>query len=159
MAHCQKCQNQGHQTHECWTKITKTPKFEGHCYTYQKYGHREFECKSKSTWTPKKVRSHNWDYNTRYNYHYCQEYGHILENCIRTHFKGNYSRWLSQTTCFSCHKNGHVRKDCPTRSKATKFEFEKGKIEVDNVRNEMNKKWKKNETERTSNGEGITSLN
>ena len=42
MAHCQKCKKQGHQTHECWTKITKVPKFEGHCYNYQKYEHRAF---------------------------------------------------------------------------------------------------------------------
>ena len=109
--------------------------------------------------TPNKVRSHNWDYNTRYSCHYCQQYGHIPENCIRTHFKGNYSRWLSQITCFSCHKTGHVRKDYPTRSKAPKFEANKEKIEVNNVKNEMNKTWKKKETESTSNRQGITSLN
>ena len=108
---------------------------------------------------PNKVRSHNWDYNTRYTCHYCQEYGHILENYIRTHLSGNYNRWLIQTTCFSCHKIGHVRKDCPTMSKAPKSEFDKGKTEVENVRNEMNKTWKKKEKKRTSNGEGITSLN
>ena len=59
----------------------------------------------------------------------------------------------------SFHKIGHVRKNCPTRSKAPKSKFDKGKIEVENVRNEMNKTWKKKETESTSNGEGITSLN
>ena len=66
---------------------------------------------------------------------------------------------MSQTTCFSCHKTGHVRKDCPTRSKAPKFEFDKGKTEVENVSNKMNKTWKKKEIESTLNGEGITSLN
>ena len=52
-----------------------------------------------------------------------------------------------------------MRKDCPTRSKAPKFKFDKGKIEVENVRNEMNKTVKKKRTESTSNGQGITSLN
>ena len=65
MTYCQKCKKQGHQKHDCWTKITKTPKFEGHCYNCQKYGHREFECRSKPTWTSNKVRSYdncyNWD--------------------------------------------------------------------------------------------------
>ena len=163
MAYCQKCKKQGHQTRECWTKITKTPKFEGHYYNYQKYGHRAFECRSKPTWTSNKVRSYdnsyNWDYNTRYSCYYCQKYGHILENYIRTHFRGNYCRWLSQTTCFSCHKTSQVRKDCPTRSKAPKFEFDKGKTKVKNIGNEMNKTWKKKEIESTSNGEGMTSLN
>ena len=130
MAHYQKCNRKAHQTHECWTRITKVHKFEGHYYNCQKYGHRAFECRSKPTWTSNKVRgyhnSYNWDYNTRYNCHYCQEYGHILENCIRTHFSGNYNRWLSQTTCFSCHKTGHVRKNCPTRSKAPKYKIGKG---------------------------------
>ena len=49
-----------------------------------------------------------------------------------------------------------MRKNFPTRSKAPKSKFEKGKIEVENVRNEMNKK---KEIESTSNGEEITSLN
>ena len=66
---------------------------------------------------------------------------------------------MSQTTCFSCHKTGHVRKDYLTRSKGPKFESDKEKIEVSNVKNEMNKKWKKKEIENTSNREGITSLN
>ena len=158
MEYCQKCKKQGHQTQECWTKITRTSKF-GHCYNYQKYGHRAFECKSRSTWTPNKVRSHNWGYNTRYSYHCCQECGNIPKNCIRTHFRGNYSRWLSQTTCFSCHKTSHVRENCPRRSKAPKSKFDKGKTKVENVRNEMNKTWKKKGIEITSNGEEITSLN
>ena len=63
---------------------------------------------------------------------------------------------MSQTTCFSCHKIGHVRKDFPTRSKAPKSEFDKGKTEVENVKNEINKTWKKKGIESTSNEEGIT---
>ena len=54
------------------------------------------------------------DYNTRYNCHYYQEYEHVSKNCIRTHFRSNSKRWLSQTTCFSCLKTGHVSKNCPT---------------------------------------------
>ena len=159
MAYCQKCKKQGRHTQECWSKVIRTSKFEGHCYNCQKYGHKAFECRSKTTWTQNKVRDYNWDYNTRYSCHYCQEYGHIPKNCIKTHFKGNYSRWLSQTTCFSCLKTGHIRKDYPTRSKAPKFESNKENTEVRNIKNEMNKTWKKKETESTSNGEGITSLN
>ena len=49
--------------------------------------------------------------------------------------------------------------DCPTRSMAPKSEFNKEKIEVNNVRNEMNKTWRKKKIESTSNGEGITLLN
>ena len=101
------------------------PSFEGHCYNYHKYGHSVFECRSKSMWSPNKLakeRSHghfyNWDYNIRQNCHYCQEYGYIHENCIKTHFNSNYNRWLSQTTCFSCLKTGHISKHFPTRSKA-----------------------------------------
>ena len=82
-----------------------------------------------------------------------------LRTALEKNFRGNYSRWLSQTTCFSCHKIGHVRKNFPTRSKAPKFEFDQGKTEVENFRNEMNKTWKKKEIKSTSNGEGITSLN
>ena len=163
MTHCHKYNKQGHQTHECWTRTTKAPKYEGHCYNCQKYGHRAFECRSKPTWTSNKVRSYgnsyNWDYNTRYSYHYCQEYGHIPENYIRTHFSGDYKRWLSQTTCFSCHKTGHIKKNCPTSSKAPISKFDKGKIEVEHIGNEMNMTWKKKCTETTSNVEGVTSPN
>ena len=111
-----------------------------------------------------KLRSHgnfyNWDYNTRYNYHYCQEYGHITKNCIRTNFTENYKGWLSQTTCFSCLKIGHISKHCPTRSKAPSCEFNKGKekADVEHIRGEMNKIWKKRDDCSTSNG-GITSPN
>ena len=143
-----------------------TQRFEGYCYNYQKYGHRAFEYRSKSMWSSKKktkVRnngnSYNWDYNTRYSCHYCQEHGHVLENCIRTHFSGNYKRLLSQTTCFSCLKTSHINKYCPTRSKAPSCEFDKGKgkEDVEHIRDDMNKTWKKKDDYSTSNGEGITS--
>ena len=166
MGHCHKCNRKGHQTHECRTKIMHTQIFEGYFYNCHKYGQRAFECRSKPMWSlnrKTKVRnngnSYNWHYNTRYSFHYFQQYGHVPKNCIRTQFKGNYQRWLSQTTCFSCHKNGHIRKNCPTRSKAPKSKFDKGKTEVEHIRNEMNRTWKKKDTESTSNGEGITSPN
>ena len=88
----------------------------------------------------------------------CQEYGHIPENCIRRNFGGNYNRWLSQTTCFRCLKIGHINKYCPTRSKAPNSEFikGKGKVDVEHIRGEMNKTWKRRDGNNTSNG-GITS--
>ena len=33
---------------------------------------------------------------------------------MRTHFRDNYNRWLSETTCFSYLKTGHVSKNYPT---------------------------------------------
>ena len=119
-------------------------------------------------WSPNKLakeRSHghfyNWDYNTRKSCHYCQEYGHIPENCIRTHFSGNYNKWLSQTTCFSCLKTSHINKHFPTRSKAPCCEFSKGKgkVDIEHIRDEIKKTWKNKNICRTSNGEGITSPN
>ena len=106
-------------------------------------------------------KSYNWDYNTRYSCHYCQEYGHIPENYTRTHFSGNYKRWLSQTTCFSYLKIGHISRHCPTKSKAPSCELDKGKgkVNVEHIRDGMNKTWKKKDDCRTSNGEGITSPN
>ena len=97
----------------------------------------------------------------RYSCHYYQEYGHIPKNCIRTHFSGNYKRWLSQTTCFSCLKISHISKHCPTRSKAPSCEFDKGKgkVDVEHIRDEIKKTWKKKDDCNTSNGEGITSPN
>ena len=91
----------------------------------------------------------------------CQEYGKIPENCIRKHFSGNYNRWLSQTTCFSYLKIGHIRKHFPKRSKAPNSEFDKGKRkeDVEDIRGEMNKTWKKRDGCSTSNGAGITSPN
>ena len=87
-------------------------------------------------------KSYNQDYNTRYSYHYCQEYGHVPENCIRTHFCGNYKRWLSQTTCFSYSKTRHISKHCPTKLKAQSCEFDKGKgkANVEHIREVMNKR-------------------
>ena len=52
-----------------------------------------------------------------------------------------------------------MRKNFPRRSKAPKYKFNKDKTKVENVRNEMNKTWKKKGTESTSNEEWITSLN
>ena len=46
-----------------------------------------------------------WYDNTRYSCHHCHE------NCIRTHFRCNYNRWLSETNCFSCLKIGHINKN------------------------------------------------
>ena len=145
MTHCHKCNKQGHQAHECRTKTMHTQRFEGYCYNCQKYGHRAFECRSKPMWLSnrqEKVRnngnSYNWDYNTRYSCHYCQEYGHVPENCIRTHFNSDYQRWLIQTTCFNYLRTSHISKYCPTKSKASSYEFDKGKGK-ENVE-EMNNK-------------------
>ena len=101
---------------------------------------------------------YNQDYNTRKICHYCQEYGHVPKNYIRKHFKGNYSRWLIRTTCFSCLKTGHINRNCPTRSKAPSFEVNKGKekVDVEHIRVEMNRTWQRRDGGRTSNGE-ITS--
>ena len=116
-------------------------------------------------WTPNqlaKTKSHghhyNWDYNTRQSCHYCQEYGHVPENCISTHFRENYNRWLSQTTCFNFLKIGHVSRYFPTKSKAYKLEVKKGKekVDVEHIKAEMNRTWKRRDGGNTSNG-GITS--
>ena len=115
-------------------------------------------------WTPNqpktKIHGHhyNWDYNTRQSCHYFQEYGHIPKNYIRTHFSGNYNKWLSQTMCFSCLKIGHISKCFLTKSKAPNSKFSKGKakVDVENIRGEMNRTWKKRDGGNTSNG-GITS--
>jgi cellular nucleic acid-binding protein len=161
-SYCYICKKQGHHTHDCRSITFKTTRFEGHCYNCKKYGHRAFECRSKPMWSsnqhakvPNKGNHHQWDYNTRDSCHYCQEYGHTPENCIRTHFRGNYSRWLCQTTCFSCLKTGHISRNCPTRSKAPSSEFNKGKgkIDVEEVRGQMNKTWKKKDESNTSSEE------
>ena len=145
----------------------RTPRFDGQCYNCKKYGHKAFECRSKPMWMPyqpTKTKSHghhyNWDYNTRKSFHYYQEYGHVPKNCIRTHFRGNYSRWLSQTTCFCCLKTSHTSRNFPTRSKAPKSKVNRGKekVDVEHIRGEMNKTWKKKD-ECISSNEGITSPN
>ena len=63
--------------------------------------------------------------------------------------------------CFSYLKTGHISKHCPTRSKVPSCEFDKGKgkEDVEHIRGEMNKKWKKKDDCNTSNEEGITSPN
>ena len=159
MGNYHKCHKEGHQAHKFKTKTRRIQIFEGYCYNYKKYGHRVYECESKPNWSSNKQanvnhtnRSYNWDYNTRYSCHYCQEYGHISKNCIRTHFRSDYSRWLSQTTCFSYLKTGHISRNCPTRSKAPSSELNKGKgkVDVEEVKVHMNKTWKKKEDCNTS---------
>ena len=114
---------------------------------------------------PTKVRSngksYNWDYNRRYSYHYCQEYGHVPKNCIRTHFKGNYQRWLSQIAHFRCLKTSHISKYCLTMSKALSCDFDKGKGKayVEHIIDEMKKTWENKNGCNTSNRVGITSPN
>ena len=168
MAHCHKCKEQGHKAHECWTKTMHTQRFEGYCYNYQKYGHRHFECRANPKWSSNKKEKvknngifYNWDYNARYSCPYCQEYGHIPMICIRTHFRSDYKRWLSQTTCLSYLKTGHISQCCPTRTKAPSCEFNKGKgmVDIENFRNEMNNTWKRKEDCSTSSVDGITSSN
>ena len=143
----------------------KTPKFDGHCYNCKKYGHRAFECRSKPMWTPNQLarrnnhaHHYNWDYNTRKSCHYYQEYGHVPQNCIRTHFRGNYSRWLSQTTYFSCLKTRYVSKYCPKKAKEFKIEINKGKekVDVEHIKVEMKKTWQSIYGPSTYSG-GITS--
>ena len=58
----------------------------------------------------------------------------------------------------SCLKTGHISKHFPTRSKEPNFEFNKGKgkVDVEHIRGEMNKTWKRRDGSITSNG-GITS--
>ena len=154
-----------HLTEDYRTKTMRTPRFDGHYYNCKKYGHRDFECISKPMCAPNqpaKTKSHghhyNWDYNNRQSCHYCQEYENIPENYIRTHFSGNYNRWLSQTTFFSFLKTGHISKFFPTKSKAPNSEFNKGKekVDVEYIRGEMNRTWKRRYGDNTSNG-GITS--
>ena len=52
---------------------------------------------------------------------------------------------MSQTTCFSCLKIGHINRYCLTRSKAQSCEFDKGKGKenIEHIRDEMNKTWKR----------------
>ena len=93
---------------------------------------------------------------TRQSCHYCLEYGHIPQNYIRTHFKGNYNRWLNKTTCFICLKTGHVSKNYPTKVKAPKIEVNKGKekVDVENIKADMKKTWQKRDGSISSNGGG-----
>ena len=58
-------------------------------------------------------------------------------------------------------KTGHISRNSPTRSKAPSNEFNKGKrkVDVENVRDEMNKMWKRKEDCSTSSVDKITSPN
>ena len=58
-------------------------------------------------------------------------------------------------------KNGHTSRNFSTRSKADISEFKKGKgkVDVENVRDEMNKTWKRKEDCNTSSLDGISSPN
>ena len=77
------------------------------------------------------------------------------------HITAELVKLLSEITCFSYHKTSHISKHCPTRSKApnSKLNKGKGKVDVEHIRNEMNKTWKKKDAKSTSNGEGITLSN
>ena len=68
---------------------------------------------------------------------------------------------MSQTTCFSYLKTSHISRNCPTQSKAPSSEFKKGKenVDVENVRDKMNKTWKKKEDCNTSSSDEVTSSN
>ena len=154
---------QGHLTQDCRKKVMRTQIFDGHCYNCKKYGHRAFECRSKPMWTPNQptrrnnyAHNYNWDYNTRQSCHHYQEYGHVPQNCIRTHFKRNYSRWLSQTTCFNFLKIGHISRNYPTKVKAPKTGVNKGEVDVEHIRADLKKTWQRRDESSTSNG-GITS--
>ena len=67
---------------------------------------------------------------------------------------------VKPTTCFSCLKIGHISRNFPTRSKAPKSKVnkEKEKVDVEHIKGEMNKTWKKKD-ECNSSNEGITSPN
>ena len=62
---------------------------------------------------------------------------------------------------FQLLKIGHISMKCPTKSKAPSCEFDKGKgkVNVEHIKEEMNKTWKRKDGYNTSNGEGITSPN
>lgn len=122
-----KCEKVGHQVNECRSKKSDSfTTLKWYFYNYQKYGHREHEYRSKTkfNWTPKKQEhtsrkgnSYNWDYNTQYTYHYCGKYGHIPENCIKIHFRGNYKKWLNGEIVFiSCLKVRHISNTYKTRA-------------------------------------------
>ena len=143
----------------------RTQRFDGHYENCKKYGYRAFECRSKPMWTPNQharrknyAHHYNQDYNTRKICHYCQEFGHIPQNYIRKHFKGNYNRWLNQTTCFSCLKTRHVSRNYPTKVKASKTGVNKGKekVDVEHIRVDIKNTWQRSNGSSTSNG-GVTS--
>ena len=86
----------------------------------------------------KQGNSHNWDYNTWYNYHYCGEYGYIPKNYIKTHFRINNKKWLNgELFCFSFLKVGHIIRKCRTIAPTPNNGNAKGKDKV-----EVKKTWK-----------------
>ena len=111
-------------------------------------------CKRKQLCTPLLLGI----YNIRKFFHYCQEYGNIPQNYVRTHFKGNYNRCLNKITCFSFLKTRHVSKNCPTKVKAPKTEVNKGKekVDVENIKVDMKTTWQRRDGSSSSNG-GVTS--
>ena len=150
-------------------KVAPTIVGSPYCYIYQKYGHRAQECRSKPKWTsnketkvPKQGNSYNQDYNTRYSCHHCGEYPHVVENCIRKHFKGNYNRWMNgEVVCFIYLKVGHVCRNCPIRSPTPNYEhnYGKGKVDDEVVKNQMKKIQKKIEDCNTLNKDEVTLSN
>lgn len=68
---------QGHQIHECSSRIENTPntpRFEGYFYNYQNFGHNAYEYRSQekpyqTNNAPKKVCSN------------CHKIGHVNNNC------------------------------------------------------------------------------
>ena len=111
--------------------------------------------------SPINGNTYDWDYNTRYSFHYYQEYEHIPRNCIRTHFTSNYKRWFNEIVCFSCHNIGHVSNKYPTRSPTLRNENNKGKdkVDVEKVRNQMNTTWRKKEDYSSTSQSEVTSSN
>lgn len=128
-------------------KVT-TSRFEGCCYNCHKYGYRAHKCISKEksnqtskkqVHTPRKGNTHHWDYNTWYNFHYCGEQGKILDNYIKTNFKGNYKKWMKgEVVCFSCLKVGHISRNCRTGAQTPNIGNDKGKENA-----KVKKTWKK----------------
>ena len=110
---------------------------------------------------PRKGNTYDQDYKTRYNFHYYQENGHVPKNCIGTHFRGNYKRWLNEIVCFSCLKIGLVTRNYPTRSLTLRNPNKNGKGEVDvkQVRNQMNTTWRNKEDCSSTSQSEVTSSN
>lgn len=91
-----------------------------------------------------KSNSYNWDYNTWYNCHYYGKYGHIGENCLKTHFRGKSKSWMNASmVCYRCNKIGHLKKYC--RSPIPRNDQSMNEDISEKLRNQMNKTWKKKE--------------
>ena len=154
--------------HEWNFKILETQKFNGYCFNSENFGHKESECQSKPKRIPHKLsnsprngNTYYWDYNTRYSCHYYQEYRHVPKNCIRTHLRGNYSRWFNEVTCFSCLKTDHVSRNYPTRSPTLRNQNYNGKkkVKVEQVRSQMNSTWREKEVCSTTSQSKVPSSN